>query len=390
MKYKKTAAVLLSLCCILMCVSCQKSKKEDNTDIPAEKETFEKGYELPISSHEKEEAEEESLSMMDVIKKLYIKERENKQEDEAISEETAKKMMDLMEKKQDPVTCGAFYLNMRNEEKMDQFLERAGKGEKSEIVVYELHLDGGIGRRKFTFDGRDMYELQTITGWEDGGHPVITLTSYNRLKNWAYTEKGWFSFTYCVPEPPEVSEVMDSKDMLRVKPQKDEYRETALKYLIPIAYKSGGLFSGEWDSTSMERLDYNRLYQYLYPIKYNQAFEPNQYKEGIPADQFEEVILSYFQLSAEKLRKYAEFNPQNHTYPFSKLGCGTYTPSALGSSFPEIIKITENADGTVTFDIDAVCKMLGNEALIRHRLTVQFTGEEGGIKYLSNSMAMAV
>ncbi len=33
--------------------------------------------------------------------------------------------------------------------------------------------------------------------------------SYTRLKEWKYTDKGWFCYELCVPEPPEVSEIMD-------------------------------------------------------------------------------------------------------------------------------------------------------------------------------------
>ena len=37
-----------------------------------------------------------------------------------------------------------------------------------------------------------------------------------------YTEKGWFCYELCVPEPPEVSEIMDGSCLIRIKPMTEE------------------------------------------------------------------------------------------------------------------------------------------------------------------------
>lgn len=56
-----------------------------------------------------------------------------------------------------------------------------------------------------------------------------------------------------------------------------------------------------------------------------------------------------------------------------RLGCFNYTPSFFGTSNPEVTKIKNNSDGTITLTVDAVCEMvLCNEAVITHELTVKF------------------
>ena len=32
-------------------------------------------------------------------------------------------------------------------------------------------------------------------------------------KEWKYTDKGWFCYELCVPEPPEVSEIVDGSSV---------------------------------------------------------------------------------------------------------------------------------------------------------------------------------
>ena len=39
------------------------------------------------------------------------------------------------------------------------------EGKSGSVVVYELHSDGGIGRDKFIFDGKDMYLIGACAIW---------------------------------------------------------------------------------------------------------------------------------------------------------------------------------------------------------------------------------
>ena len=82
-----------------------------------------------------------------------------------------------------------------------------------------------------------MYVLRVLAVWDDENEPKITYTSYTRIKEWKYTNKGWFCYELCVPEPPEVMEIVDGSCMLRIKPMTDENREMSEKCVLGLAYQ---------------------------------------------------------------------------------------------------------------------------------------------------------
>lgn len=407
MKRKKVVLLFIIIVSIFLIEGCKKreiieerkAKEKENqtsgnrevkTNTSLEKKEIkmnvdEKGYDLPISDKEKKEAEKECNIVMNKIKSIYKNADKGDFFNVVISSQTAKQMLDVLKKAGYTVFSSEFYLNMSHYEKMEHFLKEALAGKKDETVIYEIHSSGSIGRRKFIFDGKDMYELYTNTTWSEENTPIITLNSYSRIKQWSYTKKGWFIFEYCVPEPPEVTEIVYGNAMIRVKPIKEEYLELAMKYIIPIGYQGNNLLFSDWSAGKMEKIDYNAIFQYLYSLKYQQEFNSSQYSNGIPKEEFEQLIMEYLPVTAEQIEQYAVFDTESQTYKWEMLGCGNYSPGVLEVVQPEITNIKENKDGTTTLMIDVVCMLAESDAAIRHQLTVQFL-ENGGIRYLENKI----
>lgn len=407
MKRKKVVLLFIIIVSIFLIEGCKKreiieerkAKEKENqtsgnrevkTNTSLEKKEIkvnvdEKGYDLPISDKEKKEAEKECNIVMNKIKSIYKNADKGDFFNVVISSQTAKQMLDVLKKAGYTVFSSEFYLNMSHYEKMEHFLKEALAGKKAETVIYEIHSSASIGRRKFIFDGKDMYELYTNTTWSEENTPIITLNSYSRIKQWSYTKKGWFIFEYCVPEPPEVTEIVYGNAMIRVKPIKEEYLELAMKYIIPIGYQGNNLLFSDWSAGKMEKIDYNAIFQYLYSLKYQQEFNSSQYSNGIPKEEFEQVIMEYLPVTAEQIEQYAVFDIESQTYKWEMLGCGNYSPGVLEVVQPEITNIKENKDGTTTLMIDVVCMLAESDAAIRHQLTVQFL-ENGGIRYLENKI----
>ena len=221
---------------------------------------FEKGYDLPIDNTVKEEAEADCKAAMEQIKEIYVAADKGDASNVVISKETAGEMLVSLQKIGCPVTVDGFYFDMENYEKMEKFLEDSVNGIEGKIVAYVINSSGGIGRMQFSFNGTDMYLLETTAIWNEQNEPIITSTSYSRIKEWKYTEKGWFSFEACVPELPEVSEIINGEVLIRVKPLKKEYRELSERYLIPVGYQGNNLFRSNWDTEHMEEIDYNALF----------------------------------------------------------------------------------------------------------------------------------
>lgn len=250
-------------------------------------------------------------------------------------------------------------------------------------MYYEINSKGGVARNKFVFDGKDMYYLYTNCTWSEDNTPIVSDTFYNKIKKWEYTKKGWFCYEICTPEPPELTEVMDGNCMIRVKPIKKRYDEISSKYLEMLGYQGNNLLCSNWDADNLEELDYTGLYEYLYYMKYQEKLNGETYRQGIPKEEFEKLMMECLPVNKRQLQKYAMYDEKRKTYAWCRLGCMNYTPNAFGYAMPEITKIKKNKDGTLSIQIDAVCDMLKNDSVMSHILTVKIY-DNGKIKYLSN------
>ena len=135
-----------------------------------------------------------------------------------LEDETIFKMQRKIMETGCPVATLVLYSNMGNYENVDNFLNECMDGKSGVVVIYEICDDGGVGRMKFIFDGTDMYIVSTRGVWNDNNTPGTSYISYTRIKEWKYTDKGWFCYELCVPEYPEVTEMVDGSCLIRVKP----------------------------------------------------------------------------------------------------------------------------------------------------------------------------
>ena len=207
-----------------------------------------------------------------------------------------------------------------------------------------------------------------------------------RIRNWKYTDKGWLCYELCVPEYPEVTEIVDGSCLVRVIPMSDENREMTEKYLACLGYQGNNLLCSDWDAEHLQDLDYNGLYEYLYMLKNGERMDGGTASKGIPEEDFEGLIMSYIPVTSEQLKKYAHYDSNEKAYPWAGLGCFNYTLSFFGTSFPEVTDVKDNGDGTVTLTVDAVCEMvLCDDALITHKLTIK-PEKDGSFKYIGNEI----
>lgn len=402
MRYRKKCSLMVLL--LVLGVSLCSCKKEDarqreiymgesRTVIPAEaktvKETAEQwamGYDLPIDGKEKEEAENDCIQMMELVQEIYRQADKGESINTVLSNETILLMQDEIKESGNPVTAAIVYCDMGNYKIVDQFLTDCREGKNGTAVVYEVHQDGGIGRRKFIFDGTDLYVLGTRAVWDKESKPGVAYVSYSRVKKWEYTKKGWFCYELYVPQPPEVSEIVDGSSLVRVKPMTKKQREMSERCVKGLGYQGNNILCSNWDTAHMEHLDYNGMYEYLYAMKYHEKFNPEPYPDGIPEKEFEDLIMDYLPVTAEQIREYAVYHERTRTYAWERLGCLNYAPNYFGTCLPEVTDIKENRDGTITLTVEAVCDtFLCNDAVITHELTVRFL-EDGSFQYLGNKI----
>ena len=364
-----------------------KSVPNNNTkeDVISE-EDLEKGYDLPVSAQENEEATRDSMQIMSELEHIYRNADKGDSLNVVLDNKSICKMIKKIKQQGYSVTVSEDYSNMENYKRFSSFLAKAQKKQKGSGVIYEVHSEGSIGREKFIYDGKDMFLLASNASWDDNGKPIITFVSYTRIKKWRYSRKGWFCYELCVPEYPEVTEMVDGSCLIRIKPMSDNKRKLSRKCVRGLAYQGNNILCSNWDQEHMQKIDYNGLYEYLYAMKYKKKFNGKKYPSGIPKDQFEQLIMEYLPVSREEIEKYASYNEKKKTYDWMRLGCFNYAPNFFGTSIPEVTKIKHNSNGTVTLTVDAVCEMvLCNEAVITHELTVKFN-KDGSFRYLGNKI----
>ena len=364
-----------------------KSVPNNNTkeDVISE-EDLEKGYDLPVSAQENEEATRDSMQIMSGLEHIYRNADKGDSLNVVLDNKSICKMIKKIKQQGYSVTASEDYSNMENYKRFSSFLAKAQKKQKGSGVIYEVHSEGSIGREKFIYDGKDMFLLASNASWDDNGKPIITFVSYTRIKKWRYSRKGWFCYELCVPEYPEVTEMVDGSCLIRIKPMSDNKRKLSRKCVRGLAYQGNNILCSNWDQEHMQKIDYNGLYEYLYTMKYKKKFNGKKYPSGIPKDQFEQLIMEYLPVSREDIEKYASYNEKKKTYDWMRLGCFNYAPNFFGTSIPEVTKIKHNSNGTVTLTVDAVCEMvLCNEAVITHELTVKFN-KDGSFRYLGNKI----
>ena len=349
-------------------------------------EDLEKGYDLPVSAQENEEATRDSMQIMSGLEHIYRNANKGDSLNVVLDNKSICKMIKKIKQQGYSVTVSEDYSNMENYKRFSSFLAKAQKKQKGSGVIYEVHSEGSIGREKFIYDGKEMFLLASNASWDDNGKPIITFVSYTRIKKWRYSRKGWFCYELCVPEYPEVTEMVDGSCLIRIKPMSDNKRKLSRKCVRGLAYQGNNILCSNWDQEHMHKIDYNGLYEYLYAMKYKKKFNGKKYPSGIPKDQFEQLIMEYLPVSREDIEKYASYNEKKKTYDWMRLGCFNYAPNFFGTSIPEVTKIKHNSNGTVTLTVDAVCEMvLCNEAVITHELTVKFN-KDGSFRYLGNKI----
>ncbi len=401
----KKKSILLIIVFLMGCFMCACGKEdsvagealvEDTEEVSSTEKTksaeeeaaeqWEKGYGLPVDEQEEKEAVNDCRAMMERIYEIYKEADKGTASNVVLTDETILELQKKLMETGYPIVTLVTYSNMENYKSVDSFLEDCTAGKSGFVVIYEIHDDGGIGRMKFIFDGTDMYIVSARSVWNENGRSGMSDISYTRIKEWKYTNKGWFCYELCVPEPPEVSEIMDGSCLIRVKPMTEEQREMSERCVRGLGYQGQNLLCSNWNAENMSELDYNGMFEYLYGMKYGEKFNSEDYPNGIPKEEFESLIMEYLPVTEEQIREYAVFDEENQTYYWVRLGCFNYAPTFFGTSLPEVVNIKENEDGTITLTVEAVCDMvICDDAVITHELTVRFA-EDGSFQYLGNEI----
>jgi len=275
----KRKSILLVLCIGMILTSCESKISLNSTDVKNEKnqknttmENPDKGYNLPIDEDKKKEVVNDCEEIMGIVRDIYSEYNGIQEADQNTAEQMMNRMKEIIKQNGNPVIGSDHYSVMDNYQKMEQFLKSAEQEEKGSVILYEADTDGGITRKEYSYDGKEMSVMSAKMIWSEDTEPVLTYISLSKIKEWAYTENGNFCYELCVPEPPEVTEIVDGSCIIRVKPLSEECREYSKKYVSTFGYQGNNLLCSNWNAEDMQGLDYNGLYEYFYQMKYGEKF----------------------------------------------------------------------------------------------------------------------
>lgn len=281
-------------------------------------------------------------------------------------------------------------IDMTKAEQVIQFCEKVEVKEESELTIIEVTYWGGFVK----------YDLQTQDGhvdvvldyyeYKNGKLQKVDTGAY-KVEDWKYTEDGylmfsgvWFSEELYILTLSEAEE----HTAFRVQPLDEKCRELNRQYLLPISYEKNNMFLVDWSEDDYGELNFYDLYDIFY-TKINAQKVPYVADENlgigavyrIPEDEFENVIMTYFNIDSKTLQSQTTYYTEDETYEYKPRGF--YEAEYPEYPYSEVIKYKENSDGTITLTANAVFPYGGISKVYTHQVVVRPL-ENGGVQYVSN------
>ena len=175
---------------------------------------------------------------------------------------------------------------------------------------------------------------------------------------------------------------------LRVQPLDETYRELSRKYLLPISFEQNNMFIVDWSEEDFGDLNFYDMYDILYP-KVNGQYAPYVADDNlsvsavyqIPKEEFESVIMKYFNIDSETLQSKTIYDSENLTYEYKPRGFEEVEYPEY--PYSEVVGFTENNDGTITLTANVVFPYAGDSKVYAHEVVVRPL-ENGRVQYVSN------
>ena len=387
----KSVTVLICLAFLSGCAAADRSGSRDHTEKLSEESGYadskmsdgrktEDDYEtddIDIESDEKQSVRNRMSELGALCKDIYIRADKGGSSNIVLDEETVHTMTETAAEQGWAVTCGSYDHNMLNYEEVDQALRDAAEGESSQTEFYVLTTSGYFRYFRLSAEDRELTVTYANAAYNDDMDLQIRQLEKFRVYDWEYTEKGWLIWEKALSKNQE----MDMHSFFRILPLDEKCREMCDRYILPVSYFCNNLFLTDWDAGSMDRIEFNDLYEFLYEMKYGEKMDEEAAAGGIPKAQFEEVVLTYFDISVEQLEKYARYDAAG-VYPWEPVNAWNRVRQV--QPFPEVVRCVEDQDGTLTLYVEGILIVAGDDCAFRHRVTMR--ERDGGWVYVANDI----
>ena len=334
-----------------------------------------------------EESEEDADEIISVCIDLYEKaEEENKLADL----ETIRSIVNRLGENGYSAVDSRNQINMTEPEKVVEFCEKVGAQEKAEITILEVSYLGGFVKYDLHTKDGNVDVVRSYYKYENGNMKREVIGNY-QAEYWNYTEEGYLMFSgVWFSEELYVLTLSGAEEhtALRVQPLDETYRELSRKYLNPISFERNNMFIVDWSEEDFGDLNFYDMYDILYP-KVNGQYAPYVADDNlsvsavyqIPKEEFESVIMKYFNIDSETLQSKTIYDSENLTYEYKPRGFEEVEYPEY--PYSEVVGFTENNDGTITLTANVVFPYAGNSKVYAHEVVVRPL-ENGRVQYVSN------
>ena len=281
-------------------------------------------------------------------------------------------------------------IDMTEAEQVEWFCEMVDTQEEAEITIIEVSYLGGFVKYDLETKGGNVDVVRSYYKYENGNMKREVTGSY-QAEYWNYTEDGYLMFSgVWFSEELYVLTLSGAEEhtALRVQPLDETYRELSRKYLLPIGFERNNMFIVDWSEDDFGDLNFYDMYELLYP-KVNGTYIP-YVADGnlgvgavyqIPKNDFESVIMAYFNIDSETLQSKTVYYAENETYEYKPRGFEEVEYPEY--PYSEVVGFTENSDGTLTLTANVVFPYAGNSKVFAHEVVVRPL-ENGGVQYVFN------
>lgn len=258
-----------------------------------------------------------------------------------------------------------------------------GKDARQEVIT--VRPSGDLVYRLFTYEDGKAYVYSMVDTQDDSLDPDY---EFHEVLDWTVTDRG--NFYYRVH--PEGDGHFADYTMIRLRKPDEELWDLNLKYIQAGGYTATNLFLTDWTEADFTGLCFNDLWEYLYRYENGAQFWPEGYDYSdeqrcykIPAEEFEQVILPYFNIDVQTLRTLAQYDADENCYPWHQIESNDYVYYLSYYTIdPEVTAYRVNSDGTITITVQMISTDLKTDCLFSHEVTVRPL--ENGFQFVGNQV----
>ena len=376
-QYWRIGFIAISIMILLSVSGCSDTHLEDEQVVESE---------IAVQDQQQNVKDNED-EIIEICSQLYKKASE---ENKIADLETVRIIVNRLGENGYPAVDSRNQIDMTEAEQVEWFCEMVDTQEEAEITIIEVSYLGGFVKYDLETKDGNVDVVRSYYKYENGNMKREVTGSY-QAEYWNYTEDGYLMFSgVWFSEELYVLELSGAEEhtALRVQPLDETYRELSRKYLLPIGFEQNNMFIVDWSEDDFGDLNFYDMYDLLYP-KVNGTYTPYVADDNlgvgavyrIPKDDFESVIMAYFNIDSETLQSKTIYYAEDETYEYKPRGFEEVEYPEY--PYSEVVGFTKNSDGTLTLTANVVFPYAGDSKVFAHEVVVRPL-ENGGVQYVSN------